>query len=402
MPDANEEKVAAPLRAFHAAALGLLRLERRFDPFFRPLLDAVLREPLTALTQGLINLLRKDAAAGLAEETPLPGEAAFLDTIIADMGAYMRAHYRPGTFERAGNTKTHGVVRGEFIVRDDLPAELRHGVFAAPRTFRAWVRFGGPGPALPPDIDDVGVLSIGIKLMGVPGPKLLDDEQATQDFTGISTPTFTTPDVRENAKLQAAIRRGTPLFYFINPFDSHVLDGIMNGLWSRTQTSPLETAYWSCVPYLLGEGRAMQYSVRPRSTARSRVPRLPFRPPDNYLREAMAATLAQRDAEFDFYVQVQTDPRRMPIENAGVRWPERLSPPVPAAVLRLPRQKFDSPAQLAFANNLSLNPWHCVAEHRPLGNQNRARRRIYQELSQLRQSMNGTPHREPTGDEIFE
>jgi hypothetical protein len=43
-----------------------------------------------------------------------------------------------------------------------------------------------------------------------------------------------------------------------------------------------------------------------------------------------------------------------------------------------------------------------VPEHRPLGNQNRARRRLYGELSRLRQSMNATPHREPTGDEVFE
>jgi hypothetical protein len=123
----------------------------------------------------------------------------------------MRAQYRPGEFERAGNTKTHGVVRGRLQVRDDIPAGLRHGLFAAPAEYPAWVRFAGPGPASPPDIDDVGVLSIGMKVMGVPGPKLLDDEHFSQDFTGISTPTFTTPDVRENAKLQAAIGRLIPV-----------------------------------------------------------------------------------------------------------------------------------------------------------------------------------------------
>ena len=116
----------------------------------------------------------------------------------------------------------------------------------------------------------------------------------------------------------------------------------------------------------------------------------------------MVATLAQQDIEMDFLVQVQTDPHRMPIENAAVRWPERLSPWVPVATLRLPRQRFDSPAQFAFAKNLSLNPWHCIAEHRPLGNQSRARRRMYWELSRLRQTMNNAPHIEPTGDEVFE
>ena len=92
----------------------------------------------------------------------------------------------------------------------------------------------------------------------------------------------------------------------------------------------------------------------------------------------------------------------MPIENASVRWPERLSPFVPAATVRIPRQRFDSPAQREFAKRLSWNPWHCLPEHRPLGNQSRARLRMYTELSRLRQDMNRTPHVEPTGDEVFD
>ena len=93
------------------------------------------------------------------------------------------------------------------------------------------------------------------------------------------------------------------------------------------------------MPYLLGEGQAMMYSVRPKAKTRSRIANLPFgTPPDNYLRDAMVTTLPQTDVEFDFLVQVQTDPHRMPIENAGVRWPEKLSPFVPVATLRIPRQ----------------------------------------------------------------
>jgi len=37
-------------------------------------------------------------------------------------------------------------------------------------------RFSGPGPYITPDIDDVGFMSISIKLLGVPGPKLMDEE----------------------------------------------------------------------------------------------------------------------------------------------------------------------------------------------------------------------------------
>ena len=69
---------------------------------------------------------------------------------------------------------------------------------------------------------------------------------------------------------------------------------------------------------------------------------------------------------------------------------------------RLPRQKFNSRAQLEFAKRLSYNPWHTIAEHRPLGNQSRARRRMYYVLSQLRHRENAVPHYEPSGDETFE
>ena len=273
---------------------------------------------------------------------------------------------------------------------------------AEPKTYRAWVRFSGPGPYVTPDIDDVGFMSISIKLMGVPGPKLMDEEKFTQDMFGVSTPTFVTPNTRENALLQIESLKNASIFYFVNFHRPHVLDFIMQGLWLKTQSSPFEAPYFSCVPYLLGEGQAMQYSVWPKSNKKTPIPRLPLRPPDDYLRNAMVVALNQGDVELDIRLQLQTDPHLMPIENNAVLWPERLSPRVSVATLRIPKQKFDSPAQIAFARRLSYNPWHCITEHRPLGNQSRARRRMYYELSKFRHDMNDVPHYEPNGDETFD
>ncbi len=400
VPSANTG--SAVLNWISDTALFLVQLERRFDPFFRPALDAVLRDPLARLTTALINLQRPNEGLKIAEEKLLPDEDAFLDSIISTFEKQMQLLWKPGAFERGGNTKTHGIVRGELIVHDDLPAEFRHGIYAKPQTYRAWVRFSGPGPYITPDIDDVGFMSISIKLMGVPGPKLMADEKFTQDLFGVSTPTFVTPDTKANAQLQLASLKNAQLYYFINFHRPHILDLIMQSLWLKTQSSPFEAPYFSCVPYLLGEGQAMQYSIWPKSNHRTPIPRLPLRPPDDYLRDAMIDRLAEEDVEFDIRIQLQTDPYLMPIENNAVLWPERLSPRVSVATLRIPRQIFDSPAQMEFAKRLSYNPWHCIPEHRPLGNQNRARRRMYSELSKLRQKMNAVPHYEPTGDEVFE
>ena len=380
----------------------LVHLESRFDPFVRPAFEAVLRDPIARLTTALINRGRPNEGLRIAEERPIPDEEAFVDSIISSFEKQMRLLWKPGGFERGGNTKTHGIVRGEFVVHDGLPAELKHGIYAQPRRYKAWVRFSWPGPYVTPDIEDVGFMSISIKLMGVPGPKLMEEETFTQDMFGVSPPTFVTPDVKANAQLQIESLKNAQIFYFVNLHRPHILDLLMQALWIKTQSSPFEAPYFSCVPYLLGEGREMQYSVWPKSRKRTPIPRVPFRPPDDYLRNAMIASLAEGDVEFDVRLQLQTDAHLMPIENNGVLWPEKLSPRVSVATLRLPRQTFNSPAQMDFARRLSYNPWHCIPEHRPLGNQSRARRRMYFELSKLRHTMNAVPHYEPTGDEVFE
>jgi hypothetical protein len=382
-------------------SMRLLQLERRIDPWIRPAFDAVLRDPLTRLATALINWQRPNEGMKIAEERVQPDEEASLQSIIDTFKQQMSGLWKPGGFERGGNTKTQGIVRAEFIVHEGLPAQFRRGIYAEPKTYRAWVRFCGPGPYVTPDIDDVGFMSISIKLLGVPGPKLMEEEQFTQDMFGVSTPTFVTPDTHANAQLQIASLENASIFHFLNFHHPHVLDFIMQGLWIKTQSSPFEAPYFSCVPYLLGEGQAMQYSVWPKSNKKTPIPNLPFRPPDDYLRNAMVAALDRDDVELDIRVQLQTDPHLMPIENNAVLWPERLSPRVSVATLRIPKQKFDSPAQIAFSRRLSYNPWHCIAEHRPLGNQSRARRRMYYELSKFRHDMNGVPHYEPNGDETF-
>ena len=391
------------LKLMHRIMLVMLHIERRLEPWFRPQLNRLLREPNARLIQFLINLRRRNEGLGLAEERIDPDEERSLDEIIDLMADQMRGHFRPGGYERGGNTKTHGIVRAEVTILDDLPERCRRGVFAKPGSYPAYVRYSGPGPDVPADIEDVGFLSMAVKLMGVPGEKLMDEERFTQDFITICTPTFVTPNTRENAKLQYWSLIDMPIYYFLNPKDPHMLDFLMQSLWNETQYNPLGQRYWSCVPYLLGEGQAMMYSFVPRTEVDTKIPGLPFgTPPFNYLRENMVSTLERTDVEFDLMIQLQTDPHLMPLENAAVRWPERLSPFIPVAKVHIPRQKFDSEAQFDFAKRLKMNPWHAIADHRPLGNQSRARLRMYRELSKFRQQMNQTSHLEPTGEERFQ
>lgn len=386
------------LRPISDLILWAWRLERRTEFIYRRQFDRWLRPRLFALCQSLLTRAREDEQLAIAEERELAGEDLHNRDVIDEIGKFMRENWLPGAAQRFGNTKTFGVVRGELTVLPDLPDHLRRGVFSEPRAFPAWVRFSGPGPFAPPDLEDYGQCSVGIKLMDVPGEKLMEDERSTQDLILVTPAAFVTPNIEENAKLQRWVRAKASFFYFVNPRDSHFLHLVMQALYSPVHSSPFEVQYYSNVPFLLGDGQAVQYSLKPCSRARSKIP---VQPAENYLQAAMARTLEAGAWTFDFMVQLQTDSHRMPIEDATIKWPESISPYVTVARLRLPAQRFDSDEQMSFADVLRYNPWHSRAEHRPLGNSNRARRTMYRELAKLRQRMNGVEHVEPTGEESF-
>ena len=381
----------------------LIGSARRLEPLYRNTFDRWLKPPIEGITQSLLRLRLKDEGLSIAEEKIQPGEEQLTQRIIETMNRFLKKEYQDTNkvAERAGNTKTYGLLKASFTVKHDLPESLQVGLFKPGKSYPAYIRFGGPGPRVVPDVKDNGILSIGIKLMGVPGKKLLDDEHFTVDFAGISSPSFTTPNVQENVKLQQQLGRGTPAWYFLNPFDSHLLDMIMQGLYARIHANPLALSYYSCVPYLFGtdngQPRAIKFAVFPTLTKTS----APDIKDENFLRKAMIETLGRQSVNFDFAIQFQKDPVSMPIEDASIVWSEKRSPFISVARIEIPKQDFSHPEQDAFARNLTINPWHTLPELRPLGNQNRARKAIYLATSRMRQAINGEQHIEPSGEEVF-
>src|SRR5262245_10554253 len=89
------------------ASARLLQIERRLDPFFRPAFDALFRDLIAKVLTALINSQRPNEGLQLAEERPIRDEEAYLESIISSFNQQMRLLWKPGGFERGGNTKTH-------------------------------------------------------------------------------------------------------------------------------------------------------------------------------------------------------------------------------------------------------------------------------------------------------
>lgn len=115
----------------------------------------------------------------------------------------------------------------------------------------------------------------------------------------------------------------------------------------------------------------------------------------------MEKHLATHEASFDFMVQVQKDPGRMPVEDAGVEWSELESPFVKVATLRIPSQSFRTEEREELAENLSFSPAHSLIAHRPIGGVNRARVEIYRRLSEYRHKQNDAQLKEPRNEPVY-
>jgi hypothetical protein len=325
-------------------------------------------------------------ATGRPLESPPPGEDEAIRLIVESLKRTVRRAHPPSKVMRGAHPKLHACLRAEFTVDADVPDELRHGLFSEARTYQALVRFSNSFPGVRHDAKR-DVRGCAIKLFGVDAP-----HDHTQDFVLTSHPTFFIRNPVDYVAFCLAVEQQKLLsgFFGLKPFRCRFQE-LYTLVRSQIRIkNPLGIPYYSQTPYCLGP-LAVKYSIRPSGFEPNADGKAIQSSRKDFLRENTSIYLASHDALFDFLVQVQTDPDRMPIEDAVVRWDERLSPFRRVATIKIPTQTFDTATRHTLGENLSFSPWHASSAHRPLGGINRARRAVYDEISRLRHELNAAP-----------
>lgn len=337
--------------------------------------------------------------APVSEYSP-PGETAMMQQIVDSFSAVVARGYKEhGKATRDAHAKAQGCVHATVTVHDNLPAAIRHGVFARPHTYLAWIRFSnGSGEVQADGVPDGRGMAI--KLTGVDGPKLIPDEKFTQDFVMIDFPVFFAADVPKYALVAKAIEQGHPLSFFASHPESARIAAETTAAGKHDQ---LLNRYFSMTPYLLGE-TYLKFGTLPvscKTGAALNAPTLTNSDRANFLRARMAASLASGPSCFALQLQPRSDAATMPIEDASTVWDETKAPFITVASITIPKQRFTSPSQQAFCDALSYNPWHGTTDFRPVGGLNRLRLFVYRAISKLRHTLNKQPTFEPTGKEVF-
>jgi hypothetical protein len=337
---------------------------------------------------------------------------------------------------RGVHAKSHGCVKAEFRISNDIDEKYRVGLFANPgKVHEAWVRFSNASVLreddLKADRDGVrqnGSRGMAIKVMDVDGDMLSqDDGRNNQDFLMINTPMFAFANVRDYLRLERILERdplgADPTVYFIpaklaelgppkegenaniagkrqflqelvardpllNDLSSEDLMGtiasakVVGRILGEVVRDPMQVEYFGAAPFLFGAGQIMKFSAVPSA----RIEQEPFEnitpdnPPVNYLQYALADTMSGSCAiEYDFRIQTRdADAGGLNIEDATTIWPDELRSYVPVAKLTIHApQNPHNAAEVEHCEKLAFNPWHSFAVHKPLGGINRLRRKVY-------------------------
>jgi hypothetical protein len=309
------------------------------------------------------------------EDTVSPDEAALTTEFVEFLKTASAKRYPSGTMKRFNQGRQTACVQAEFIVPDGLPEAHRVGLFAAPRTYPAWIRFANAASDSDKERD---IRGMSIQVTNVEGENLTPGA-GTQDFVLNSHPAMiagTTRDFLELLKANEAggVRR---IVYFL----THINSARIGAAARQNPSCHLDIQYWSTTPFQFGPDRIVKYAVRPTSRRTSKKPDTLS---DTYLADNMRAHLDQEEATFDFLIQFHVDDRRTPIEDASVEWPVHDSPYHRVGTIRIPRQRFDDADRARRGEQMAFNPWHSLIAHTPLGGMNRARREIYRAMAEFR------------------
>ncbi|MES2350586.1 MAG: catalase family protein [Pseudomonadota bacterium] len=320
------------------------------------------------------------------------------DTVRKDTG---HAH-------RGVHAKSHGLLRGQLRVLDNLPPDCAQGLFG---------NAGGEWPVVmrlsttPGDMLDDKVSTprgMAIKVIGVPGERLPGGgADVTQDFVMVNGPVFLAPTAKKflgSVKLLAATTDKAPalkeaLSAALRGTEKALEavggeSGTLKGLGGQPATHILGETFFTQVPVLYGRYMA-KLSLAPVSpellALRDKEVDLEHQP--NGLRAAVVDFCTVHGAEWELRVQLCTDLQTMPIEDASVEW---TSPWIAVARITTPPQAgWTHGLSVLVDDGMQFSPWHCLAAHRPLGSIMRVRRAVYEASARFRARRNGAPLAEP-------
>ncbi len=291
---------------------------------------------------------------------------------------------------RDAHPKHHGCVKANVSIDPaKLPVTQQVGLFAKKSDYQGLIRFsnGSPNSKQPDGTNDVR--GFALKVMGVPYASYLqnvglESGNPVHDFVFMNSPVFFNESSEDYVKLISASQGSFLRLGWFALTHPRAL-AILLKASSQKVGNPLDPDYHSAVPYRLGD-HSMRMKI---ASCKANKDAKPKKPHADFLGHKLAEYLAKNEGCFDFYLQVNNDPKKNKVEKAMSAWKTDKSPYVWVGKITVPVQAdVRSEKRQEFCENVSFNPWRAPEENRPLGAVNRIRLEVYTRQAEFRHDHN--------------
>jgi hypothetical protein len=282
-------------------------------------------------------------------------------------------------------------VIGTFKIHDNLPPHLAQGMFAKPGTHDVIMRYSSLTPKLVPD-NVPAPRGIGMKIFGVEGEKIWGEDKGTQDFTFNNYPILELRDPPATCEIADSLERNwNNLAGFVDELKQRPDAEVA----CRPAKIPQQQLYampeYSQSAYRYGDYVA-KFGVFPLGEAQKAAEKelIADDSAPNVLSSSLREFQAAHTVTYSFCVQLCRDLAAQPVDDIGIEWDETQYPFEQVATLEFPPQDSWIPAFRVFWDDrITVNSWHGLKVHQPLGSTNRMRRVVYAESRKLRLQVNG-------------
>ena len=286
-------------------------------------------------------------------------------------------------------------VKNENINVDELHNKVARGLFKEPASYNVFTRFSNASEFKLSDKQTDGrgfAMSLLEKSDGTPLPQS-GAGTGTQDFLMFNGEIIPAPDAFRFVDV-ALLKHNIAL----NPPDTimnhsdylrdhpDVLPGLARIAKNHSNIPSLATErFWGASPYRWGSdeqgSQVVKFQVKAidnQASESSEIPDGAQKDDANYLRQDLQARINKGPIKYEFYVQLQTDPAKTPLENAAKEWTEKDSMPIPVGEVEFFQgQNMDAPGAQELCEMTSFSPSHYVEGHKAIGNVNRGREVLY-------------------------
>ncbi len=294
--------------------------------------------------------------------------------------------------------RTHGAIKGSINIFDDIPPELKQGIFANSGEHPVYVRYSSDLPDGRPDWKST--IGIGIKIFNIPDEKVLTDDGAnTADLLLQNVPFFFVDNASDMCNFTKASLEGHGDEWIKehSPKTKDLLDAM-----AKPILSVLETNLWSVVPFKLGANNYCKYILKP---GLSVSPGKPDTTDPNFLAKDLQERMKASDISLDIYIQKRPDAseqgadyveEHFPLDRATIVWDENEAKPIKVATIHLPQQDINDEQQERYGDWLAFNIGRVPEANAPVGSIAEVRMSVYQTSAEYRQETNSQPTTEPS------